>query len=126
MAGACRARDCALVYLVAPTAGAERAARVAAASTGFLYLVSVTGVTGARRELGPDLASFVDRMRGLTGLPLAVGFGVSTPTQAAAVGRLADGVIVGSALIDAVDRAADAPAAASAFVTSLRLALGNN
>jgi tryptophan synthase alpha chain len=122
-AQACRARGFALVNLLAPTASLERAAFVASTSSGFLYLVSVTGVTGARRALTPDVASFVARVRELTDLPLAVGFGVSTPAQAAVVGQTADGVIVGSALVNAVDAAGDRPAAAAAFVAGLREAL---
>ena len=74
---------------------------VAQHSTGFIYLVSVTGITGARRELPPDLADFVGRVRKQTNLPLAVGFGIATGEQAATVAGLAEGVIVGSALVKA-------------------------
>ncbi len=125
---ACRANGLALVFLLAPTSTPERIALAARRSSGFIYLVSVAGVTGARRELPPDLADFIRRVRSMTDLPLAVGFGISTPQQAQAVGALADGVIVGSALINAVDQAAerDARAAqAGAFMTSLaQLTLG--
>jgi tryptophan synthase alpha chain len=89
-------------------------------TSGFLYLVSLTGVTGARDHLPPDLESFVARVRATTGLPLAVGFGISTPGQAAQVARIADGVIVGSALIKAIGANDDPVAAASAFIASLR------
>jgi tryptophan synthase alpha chain len=123
LAAACRAKGLALVCLLAPTASEERAAYVAAQSTGFLYLVSVTGVTGARQEMGAGLVGIVSRVRNLTMLPLAVGFGVSTPAQAASTGRLADGVIVGSALINAVDRGPDPVMAARTFVGELRQAL---
>jgi tryptophan synthase alpha chain len=126
LAGPCRDHDLALVHLLAPTASPQRAAFVAGASTGFLYLVSVTGVTGARRDLTRDLAAIVDRVRPLTSLPVAIGFGVSTPAQAAAVGHLADGVIVGSALIDAVEQGPDPVHAAAAFVAGLRSALANS
>jgi tryptophan synthase alpha chain len=113
-----------LVYFLAPTSSAERIAMVAARARGFIYLVSLTGVTGARRDLSHDLGDFVNRVREHTAVPLAVGFGISTPDQTAAVGRSADGVIVGSALINAVDAAAtDKPAAAAAFVQALRHAL---
>jgi len=83
----------------------ERIKLVAQRTTGFIYLVSVTGITGARRELPPDLADFVGRVRRHTDLPLAVGFGIGTGAQAAAVARLAEGVIVGSALVRAAGSA---------------------
>ena len=120
---ACRAHGLALVFLLAPTSTPERIAAVAGRGTGFVYLVSLAGVTGARDRLPPDLAAFVGRVRGATDMPLAVGFGIATPEHAAAVGALADGVIVGSALINAAGRAADPAAAAGAFVRSLRTAL---
>jgi tryptophan synthase alpha chain len=113
-----------LVYFLAPTSSGDRIAVAAARARGFLYLVSLTGVTGARRDLRGDLADFVNRVRAHTAVPLAVGFGISTPEQTAAVGRIADGVIVGSALINAVDAAPTGKAAAAAtFVQSLRDAL---
>ena len=96
---ACRAAGLATIYLLAPTSTEERIRLVAQHATGFIYLVSVTGITGARAELPPDLADFVARVRRHTRLPLAVGFGIATGAQAAAVARIADGVIVGSALI---------------------------
>jgi tryptophan synthase alpha chain len=120
---ACQAAGCALVYLLAPTADTLRAAEIARRSTGFLYLVSVAGVTGARDDVPAGLEEFVRRVRPLAHLPLAVGFGIATPRHAALVGRMADGVIVGSALINAVDQAADPPAAAGDFLRSLRAAL---
>jgi tryptophan synthase alpha chain len=120
---ACAAQGLALVYLAAPTSTDERLATLAARTSGFLYLVSVAGVTGAREGLPPDLAAFVGRTRAVARTPIAVGFGIGTPAQARAVGRLADGVIVGSALINAVTGAADPAAAANAFVSGLRAAL---
>ena len=96
---ACQRHGLAMIYLAAPTSTPERLARIAGHSTGFLYLVSVTGITGARADLPPHLAEFVARVRLHTGLPLAVGFGIGTPAQAAAVAGLADGVVVGSALV---------------------------
>lgn len=120
---ACRAHGLALVYLLPPTSGPERIRQLAERSTGFVYLVSLTGVTGARRDLPPDLQSFVQRVRQATGLPLAVGFGISTPAQAAAVGGLVDGVIVGSALISAIDNAEHPAEAAGNFVRELSAAL---
>ena len=120
---ACRAHGLALVFLLAPTSTPERIAAVVSHATGFVYLVSLAGVTGARDQLPPDLAAFVDRVRDATGLPLAVGFGIATPEHAAAVGALGDGVIVGSALIKAAGTAAEPAAAAGRFVHSLREAL---
>lgn len=98
---ACRAAGLATIYLLAPTSTEGRIRLVAQHATGFIYLVSVTGITGARTELPPDLADFVARVRRETKLPLAVGFGIGTGAQAAAVARIADGVIVGSALVRA-------------------------
>lgn len=96
---ACREAGLATIYLLAPTSTDERIQAVARHSSGFIYLVSVTGITGARSELPPDLAAFVGRVRRYTDLPLAVGFGIATRSQAAAVAAIADGVIVGSALV---------------------------
>jgi tryptophan synthase alpha chain len=98
---AARAAGLATTYLLAPTSTEARIRLIAAHSTGFIYLVSVTGITGARSELPPDLADFVRRVRACTDLPLAVGFGIATGAQAAAVAQIADGVIVGSALVKA-------------------------
>jgi len=109
-----------LIFLLSPTSDNGRVQLVADRTSGFLYLVSLTGVTGARDHLPPDLESFVARVRTMTGLPLAVGFGISTPEQAAQVARIADGVIVGSALIKAIGARADGVSAASAFIASLR------
>jgi tryptophan synthase alpha chain len=88
-----------MIYLVAPTTTPERARRIAEASTGFVYCVSLKGVTGARAELPPELKGQIDRLRALTDKPLAVGFGVSRPDQARAIAGFADGVIVGSQLV---------------------------
>jgi tryptophan synthase alpha chain len=91
-----------VILLAAPTSTDSRLARIAAAASGFIYCVSTTGVTGARAALRADLPEFVARVRRHTPLPLAVGFGVSTAGQAGAVARYADGVIIGSALVDIV------------------------
>jgi tryptophan synthase alpha chain len=118
---AVNAAGLALIHFLAPTSKPARIAQVAARAQGFIYLVSVTGVTGARTQVQTDLAGFVARVRSATAVPLAVGFGISTPQQAAQIGALADGVIVGSALINAVDQTPeDKPAAAAAFVRALR------
>jgi tryptophan synthase alpha chain len=98
---ACRAAGLATIYLLAPTSTEARIKLVAQHASGFIYLVSVTGITGARTELPPDLKAFVQRVRRHTSLPLAIGFGIGTGAQAAAVAEIADGVIVGSALVKA-------------------------
>ncbi|MFQ5420191.1 MAG: tryptophan synthase subunit alpha [Anaerolineae bacterium] len=110
----------ALIHFLAPTSHPRRIADVSQRANGFIYLVSVAGVTGARTAVQTDLGAFVTRVRAQTEAPLAVGFGISTPAQAGQVGQLADGVIVGSALINAVNEAADKPAAAAAFVQALQ------
>jgi tryptophan synthase alpha chain len=100
---ACRARGLDLVYLLAPTSTAERVALVARQASGFIYCVSVTGVTGARSSLPPELPAFIGRVRRQTSLPLAVGFGISSRAHVEAVGRVAEVAVVGSALIDVID-----------------------
>lgn len=91
-----------LIRLVAPTTREERIDRIAASASGFLYYISRTGVTGMRDSLAEGLAAAVERLRARVGLPVAVGFGVSGPEQARAVARVADGVVVGSALVAAL------------------------
>ena len=113
-----------LTHFLAPTSSPQRIESVTERAEGFIYLVSLTGITGARSQLTSGLDEFVGRVRAQTDRPLAVGFGISTPEQAADVGRIADGVIVGSALINAVDAAADdKPAAAASYVHEMALAL---
>ncbi len=120
----CRSQGCALVYLASPASTPERLEALAGRTTGFLYLVSLNGVTGARRALPSDLAGFVQRGRAMSpAQPLAVGFGISTPEQARMVASLADGVIIGSALIDAVSRATDPVEGAASFLQGIRAAL---
>jgi tryptophan synthase alpha chain len=126
-APAFRSEGLAIPLLVAPTTPAERAGRIAAASDGFVYIVSRLGVTSAGRE--PDTAwirSSVEALRAQTRRPLAVGFGISTQAHVAAIGAIADGVIIGSAFVDATAglHGADAAAAAAAYVAPLRTALG--
>ena len=96
------ARGVDVVLLAAPTSTDERLALIASAASGFIYCVSVAGVTGARASVRSDLPAFLARLRSHTDLPLAVGFGVSTPQQAAAVAEHADGVIVGSRLVEMI------------------------
>ena len=87
------------VFLAAPTSPPERLKRVADASRGFVYAISRTGVTGERRALSAEAPPLVERLRGLTDVPVALGFGLSTPEQVAEAGKVADGVVVGSALV---------------------------
>jgi tryptophan synthase alpha chain len=108
------------IQLVAPTSTDERIALCAAATDGWLYLVTLTGTTGARNEVSPALAGLVERTRAVTDIPLYAGFGISTPEHAAAVARLADGVVVGSR---AVQVAEEGPAALREYVRSLRNAI---
>ena len=102
---ACKAAGLATIFMLAPTSTEERIKLITQHATGFIYLVSVTGVTGARTELPSDLKNFVQRVRKQTNLPLAIGFGIGTAAQAAEVSEIADGVIVGSALIKAAGSA---------------------
>ena len=108
------------IQLVAPTSTEERIRAAADATDGWLYLVSVTGTTGARTELSPGLPPFVERVRAVCDIPLYVGFGISTPELARAAGELADGVVVGSR---AVEVAEQGPDELRRFVASLRAAL---
>ena len=94
----------ALIRLIAPTTTPERALEIARRAHGFLYYIARMGVTGASAALRSELAAELAALREVTSVPIAVGFGISTPAQAAEVGRHADGVVVGSALIDALDR----------------------
>jgi tryptophan synthase alpha chain len=121
LAAACRAEDVALIYMVAPTTSEARLAQVGAAGTGFLYCVSLAGVTGARHSLPPDLGDYLARIRRHTRLPLAVGFGLSTAEHVAAVGRVADGAAIGSALVNHIEGAPGHEAeAAYAFLHDLQ------
>jgi tryptophan synthase alpha chain len=110
-----------LIRLVAPTTTGARLADVARDAQGFLYLVARLGVTGASAALATGLTEYVARVRAASPLPLAVGFGISTPEQARTVAGLADGVVVGSALVERLGR--DGPAAAGRFLAELRRAL---
>ncbi len=111
-----------LVYLLTPTSTEERISLVAERSQGFIYLVSITGVTGARQALPPGLEGFVQRVRQRTSKPLCVGFGVSNPEQAKRVAQIADGVIVGSRLLELINEDASL-SSLKAAVLSLRKAL---
>lgn len=117
--------DVSLTFLCAPTSSDERIRRICRATTGFVYLVALRGVTGARAVLPADLEAFVRRVRGLTEQPLCVGFGISTPEQARRVGKIADGVIVGSALLQAITGVlpGKVPYAAGDYLRTLRAAM---
>ena len=108
------------VRLVAPTTPSDRMAHIAKHGSGFVYLISRLGVTGARAELPPELPQTIERLKKASRLPVCVGFGVSTPQQAAAVARMADGVVVGSAVVKAAGESVNA---AAALVSSMRKAI---
>ena len=101
---AMRKYDLAPVFLAAPTSPDNRLRRIAAASRGFVYAVSRTGVTGARQQLAVDARKLVRRLRRFTKLPIALGFGISNPEQFAEVGAFADAVVVGSAIVETIER----------------------
>jgi tryptophan synthase alpha chain len=111
-----------LTYLLAPTSTEERIDLITGRSEGFVYLVSVTGVTGAREQLPPSLGDFVKRTRAHTDKPLAVGFGISNPQQARSVASIADGVIVGSAIVR-LSGGSDSVRRVGEFVRSMRQAV---
>lgn len=113
------------VFLIAPTSRPERIRTIAAASKGFIYYVSLRGVTGVRTRLSDDLEASLRMIRGETDLPLAVGFGISTPDQVRTVPATADGVIVGSAIVSLLEQTAGQPdqvKRAGEFVASLKAA----
>jgi tryptophan synthase alpha chain len=110
-----------LIRLIAPTTRPERLAAALAGAQGFVYLVARLGVTGASASLAASLADSIAAVRRATRLPVAVGFGISTPEQARTVGRMADGVVVGSTLVEILGR--DGVRAARLFLGSLRQAL---
>jgi tryptophan synthase alpha chain len=104
-----RANGLDIIFLLAPTTPIDRARKVVRSASGFIYYVSVTGVTGARVGLPSDLEEHIKNLRGVTDLPIGVGFGISTSEQAASVARFADAVVVGSALSLLIEANADAP-----------------
>jgi tryptophan synthase alpha chain len=110
------------IQLVAPTSADDRIALAAEHTDGWLYLVSLTGTTGARDCLSPAVAGLVERARRVTDLPLHIGFGISTPEHARAAVELADGIVVGSRAIEVAEEGG--PAALRDFVRSLRTAIG--
>jgi tryptophan synthase alpha chain len=118
-----------VVFLLAPTSDETRVRLVSRCSGGFIYYVSLTGVTGARKSLNKDLQAQVGKVKRSTNMPVCVGFGISGPQQAKSVGAWADGVIVGSAIVSLIDKA-KAPGSAcrevARFVRSLRDAVANS
>lgn len=122
----CEASGIHTIFLAAPTSTDARLRHIAEASRGYIYYVSLKGVTGARDTLEGGLERSLARLRQLTDKPIAVGFGISTPTQASTVARLADAVIVGSAIVECIERASQKPGMveeAAGFVRTLKHAL---
>jgi len=129
LAKICRAADFSFIQLITPTTPRERALRIAAASTGFIYYVSVTGITGERQELPPELIDNVSWLREKTPLPICIGFGISTPEHVRLLTPVADGLIVGSAIVRRIAAVADQPrteaiAGVGQYVSELVQALG--
>ncbi len=108
------------IFLGAPTSTDDRLAKIAACSSGFLYLISRTGVTGAKDALPDDLPSLLRRARAVTQLPIAVGFGISLPGHVSVLGGLADAAVIGSALVSEIERASSIDAAAFALAEKIR------
>jgi tryptophan synthase alpha chain len=117
---AMRKYDLAPVFLAAPTSPDDRLKRIAQVSRGFVYAVSRTGVTGARQQLAADAQKLVRRLRRVTKLPVALGFGISTREQFDEVGKFADAVVIGSAIVETIERNGGREAAAVAeFIRNL-------
>jgi len=114
-----------VIYLLAPTSTEQRINTVAGRAGGFIYLVSVTGVTGTRTALPPDLKDFVTRVRKATDKPLCVGFGISIPEQAAEVAQIADGVIIGSRIIRLMEEDSSLNGVGR-FIREVRAAIDNH
>jgi tryptophan synthase alpha chain len=108
-ADVCRREDFSMIQLVTPTTPRERAVRIAERSTGFLYYVSVTGITGERTELPPEIVDNVAWLRERTDLPICIGFGISRPEHVRLLAEVADGLIVGSAIVRRVEAASSQP-----------------
>lgn len=126
IARCCDASGIHMIFLAAPTSTDARLRHIVEASRGYIYYVSLKGVTGARDTLEAGLEASLARLRRLTDKPIAVGFGISTPAQAATVARLADGVIVGSAIVERIERARGHPGmveGVAGVVRTLKLAL---
>jgi tryptophan synthase alpha chain len=129
LAKICRAADFSLIQLITPTTPRDRAVRIAEASSGFIYYVSVTGITGERRELPPELIDNVSWLRQRTPLPVCIGFGISTPEHVRMLAPVADGLIIGSAVVRRIAEAETKPRQEvlkniGDYVASLLAALG--
>jgi len=128
---AMKAHKLAPIFLAAPTSTDQRLGAVAKHSRGFVYAISRTGITGTRQDVASDAQSLVQRLRAMTKLPVAVGFGVSTPEQFSEVGQFADAVVIGSAIVQRIEQNAGREAAAvseflqSLTATSLKAGVGN-
>lgn len=122
--GVSQKHDLDLIYLLAPTSTDERIEIVTKRSRGFIYLVSITGVTGSRAKLPRELESFVSKVRQRSRLPLCVGFGISSPDEAKRVARVADGVIIGSRLIQLLEEK-DSISKVRSFMQGMREALNS-
>ena len=108
------------IFLAAPTSTDERLEKIAACSSGFLYLISRTGVTGAKDALPEDLPALLRRVRRATQLPIAVGFGISQPGHVSVLGGLADAAVIGSALVSEIEKATSIQAASAALADRIR------
>jgi tryptophan synthase alpha chain len=110
------------VFLAAPTSPDQRLEMIAEASQGFVYAISRVGITGSQKNLATDARSLVERLRRFTSLPIAVGFGISTPEHVAAVGEFADAAVLGSSIVSLIEKAPQggAPAAVATFLKGLR------
>ena len=115
-----------LIYLLAPTSGEDRIRLVAERSRGFIYLVSITGVTGVRERLPMNLETFVVKVKKVATQPLCVGFGISTPEQARQVARMADGIIVGSRIIQLMEDKDNFISSVGDLIKELRQALDDS
>ena len=120
-----RKNDLATIFLAAPTSTDQRLKEIARVSTGFIYAISRTGVTGARQQMPEDASGLVKRIRRFTKLPIAVGFGISTPQQFASVGEFAEGAVIGSAIVQRIEQNPRREAASVAEFIRQLLALGS-
>jgi tryptophan synthase alpha chain len=111
LAAVCRREDFSLIQLVTPTTPPDRAKQIAEQTTGFIYYVSVTGITGERRELPPEIVDNVAWLRGQTELPICIGFGISRPEHVRMLAPVADGLIVGSAIVRLIAQSSEKPRA---------------
>jgi tryptophan synthase alpha chain len=122
---AMRVHRLAPIFLAAPTSSDDRLQRIAAASEGFVYAISRTGITGTQRSLATDARTLVNRLRAHTDLPIALGFGISNPEQVATVAEFADAAVIGSAIVSLIEQTSpqDAPSVVGRFIAGLRPSL---